>query len=130
MSNLTISRATFKKKMAIKKATTQLAIETKAKMMDDVSALRKVTKPPKNIQKEDILQICHPPEHPNGNYKKTKHEQTQSEFNKKWINQVSTDIVTNRFKFNEPKLTNNNIMLPPEQKNRIKISKNKFDMGD
>lgn len=145
------ARATYKRKMALKKATKQLAEEIKAKQRDDASALHKVTKPPKNIQKEDPIQtcsFCDSDEHLIGHYntknyfiitcekalessyKKTKQEQTQSEFNKKWVNQVSTDIATNTFKFNTPKLTKINMTRPAEQTNYIKISKNKFDMGD
>jgi hypothetical protein len=151
MSDLMNARATYKRKMALKKATKQLAEEIKAKQREDASALRKVTKPPKNIQKEDLRRtcsFCDSDEHLMGHYNtknkfiitcekalessynKTKREKQRLELNKKWVNQVSTDIATNRFKFNETTFTNNTIMRPSEQKNYTKISKNKFDMGD
>lgn len=145
------SRATYKRKMAIKKATKQLAIENKAKMIDDASALRKVIKPKKHIQKEDIpktCSFCDSPEHMIGHHNtnnyfvvtcekaleasnnKTQREQYQYELNKKWVNQVSTDNVVNTFNFNKPVSNNNDVVRPIERKNHIKISKNVFDMGD
>lgn len=144
MSDLTNSRALYKRKMAIKRATKQLA-------MDEASALRKVVKPLNNIQKEDILQICNfcdSSEHLVGRYdtnnhfiftcekalkasnKKTRREQYQKNLNKKWVNQVYRDNVVNTFNPDKPVSNNNDVVSPIERKNHIKISKNVFDMGD
>lgn len=150
MSDLTKSRAIYKRKMALKKAKKQLAVENKAKMTDDASALRKITKPTKQTRMDGIpetCKFCNSDEHLMGHYdttnrfiitcekaleksnNKAKQEQYQLELNKKWVNQVSGDNATNEFNFITP-VFDNNVIRPVEKKTFIKISKNVFDLGD